>query len=315
MGKKKDKKRKEEKKRAQEAAELVQEDERHLAVQARGTLRVPARMRWSCGMLEAELLKRFPAKDAESWDRTGLLAGDPDEEVRGIAVALDPTVEAVRAAQALGANVLLTHHPAFLDAPGAFGPARAGEAGPGAVVWEAVRSGVALMNFHTALDVSAPAQEMLPRMLGLRFQRVLEPLAGDAGKGYGQVCEPADEGGTTLRQLAARCVAVFGKHPRVWGDMDRRLSSVVTCTGSAGDLDEKCLAEGADCLVCGEIRYHHALAASQAGLAIIDLGHDVSELPLCGVLAQTLTDLGFPDESVAVLDQGDNWNIPEAIRK
>ena len=66
------------------------------------------------GELEQALLELFPASDAESWDRTGLLVGDPRAVISGVAVALDATPRAVRAAQHIGANVLVTHHPAFL---------------------------------------------------------------------------------------------------------------------------------------------------------------------------------------------------------
>ena len=60
------------------------------------------------GELERELLRKMPASDACSWDRTGMLVGNPMDTVRGVAVALDPTIHAVEEAHAHGANVLLT---------------------------------------------------------------------------------------------------------------------------------------------------------------------------------------------------------------
>ena len=69
------------------------------------------------GALERALLKEFPAADAEAWDRTGMTVGDPARLVEGVAVALDPTVDAVEEAASMGANVLVTHHPAFLQPP------------------------------------------------------------------------------------------------------------------------------------------------------------------------------------------------------
>ena len=48
------------------------------------------------GGLEEKLLKMFPASQAEEWDRTGLLVGERGLAVTGVAVALDPTVEAIR---------------------------------------------------------------------------------------------------------------------------------------------------------------------------------------------------------------------------
>ena len=44
-------------------------------------------------------------------DNPGLLAGRSDKEVKKIYIALDATDKVVEAAQALGADMLLTHHP------------------------------------------------------------------------------------------------------------------------------------------------------------------------------------------------------------
>lgn len=95
----------------------------------------------------------------------------------------------------------------------------------------------------------------------------------------------SEEGALSLKHLAARSVSVFGSVPRVWGNPDTLLESIVTCGGSANDLVDLCLENGVDCLICGEVKYHVALEARQSGLSIIELGHDVSELPLCALLA------------------------------
>ena len=70
-----------------------------------------------------------------------------------------------------------------------------------------------------------------------------------------------------------------------------------------------------DCLVCGELKYHDALDAAESGLAIIELGHDVSELPLCALLATEVVKAGIPESCVTILNQENNWYIPEALRR
>lgn len=269
------------------------------------------------GALEQALLKEFPAEDAEKWDRTGLLVGERALPVTKVAVALDPTVAAIAEAAQAGANVLLTHHPAYLAAPDAFAPEPSVAASPGAGVWAAIRNQVALMDFHTALDVSAPAARVLPGMLGLKFTgKFAEPLASSRRKGYGQICEVLgnDDAPETLGRLAARCTAVFGRAPRVWGAPDAPVRCAVTCTGSAGDTAAAALALGADVVICGEMKYHAALELSQAGLAVIELGHDASELPLAAVLAEALDKVGVPSEAIVLIDQSENWWYPEAVR-
>lgn len=267
------------------------------------------------GELERALLDAYPAADAERWDRTGLSVGDPSAELTGVACALDPTPAALEEAARRGANVLLTHHPVFIDAPEAFKPVGAGAPFAGATVFEAARTGVACMNFHTALDVSAAAQDVLPGMLRLERTSVLQPLARDARRGYGQVCVPAQgEDRLTLDGLAARCLAVFGRPPRVWGEGGRALERIVTWTGSAGSAPSDCLAQGVDALVCGEVKYHDALAAAESGLCLVELGHDVSELPFAALLAESVARTGIAREKITVIDQRDAWRHPEARR-
>ncbi len=268
------------------------------------------------GGLEKALCKEFPPEDAESWDRTGLLVGEPALPVTKVAVCLDPTVDAVKEAAAAGANVLVTHHPAFLEAPDSFGPGASVAENPGALVWAAITQKVALMDFHTALDVSAKAARALPGMLNLDFKgSFLEPLPTTRKKGYGQICTvKAQDDPMDLAHLAARCTAVFGRAPRVWGAMDTRITNVATALGSAAGLGKLALEQSMDCLICGEIKYHDALACAQAGLNIIELGHDVSELPLVAVLADALLRSGVPEDRLILIDQASNWAYPEAIR-
>lgn len=292
-------------------AAVAEFKEHALRTVSTGTLLNPDQTSMTVGELTRYLLGRFPAQDAEDWDKTGLLVGDPAEELRGVAIALDPTAAAVRAAAGMGANVLLTHHPVFREGPESI--VAGGCSYSGSIVFEAIRSGVALMNFHTALDVSHEAQLILPGLLGLECSGVLEPLERDETKGYGQVCE-LDEAPMTLDELARRCLAVFGRTPRVWGDPATELHTVATWTGSCGNATELCLDQGVDAIVCGEVKYHAALDASQQGLCVVDLGHDVSELPFTRVLADACVEGGVSSDIISIVEQNDNWSHPEARR-
>lgn len=268
------------------------------------------------GELERELLRKMPAADACSWDRTGMLVGDPMDAVRGVAVALDPTIPALEEAHLRGANVLLTHHPVFLDAPVSFMPQAAAGHVPGTVVRRACELGISILSFHTALDVSAAGLDALPTLLRLVPTGVLDPLPGNPQKGFGRICVPSSgEEPLTLRHLSARCVSVFGTYPRVWGSPDRQLSRMVTSGGSAGSFARMCLDRGIDCLICGEIKYHDALDAALSGLAIIELGHDISEFPLCALLAAYAAEGGVPESCITMIDQSNNWYTPESSRR
>lgn len=267
------------------------------------------------GALEQALLANFPAQDAEEWDRTGLLVGDRKRRLEGVAVALDPTLSAVQAAARAQANVLVTHHPLFIEPPSSFTPSDAGGLGAGQVVWQAISDGIAIMSFHTALDSSILGNHMLPKMLSLDVQGLLHALPHDEAKGYGTLCAFSKrEDGMTLGQLGARCLSVFGRPPRVWGDFSKKLHAVATCNGSANSIVGECAKAGIDCLVCGELGYHNALELSQAGICIIELGHDVSELPFIATLAATIEHVGVDKKRITLLDQSTNWSCPDATR-
>jgi dinuclear metal center YbgI/SA1388 family protein len=360
--------------------------------------------------IERRLARDYPPEWAEEWDRVGLLAGDPSREVSGVALALDPTVSAIRQAKALGANVLVTHHPAFLKSPQWLTPGR-GSAG---VVFAALESGVALINAHTNLDRAPAAGELLPERLGLKpvrpIERSTQPMTlitvfapnthqsrivdAMAGAGAGRVGEYTGASFTsapgtgayvpgetaspfvgepgvrstaeeiriemvaprsrargvvgaargahpyeeplivtaeveiarniarmgmlsrvveplTLGELAQLSADVFGITPRVWGDRSARIELVGTATGSAGSLVGDALATGAHALVAGEVRYHDALDAVEAGLSIVELGHDVSEWPLVGLLTASVLSLeGIDPASVHELPAQPGWWTP-----
>ena len=74
-----------------------------------------ARSPMTVGELERLLDERFPFAWAEPWDRVGLLVGDPSVAVGRVFVTLDPSVASIEAARSHDANVIVSHHPAFLD--------------------------------------------------------------------------------------------------------------------------------------------------------------------------------------------------------
>lgn len=268
------------------------------------------------GDLERALLSRMPAADAAEWDRTGMFVGSPLDTVAGVAIALDPTIPALDEAYQCGANVLVTHHPVFRDAPDLFLPSSVQGHTPGAVVRHAIERRMSILSFHTALDVSVEGLDALPALLRMTPIEVLEPLEPGSAKGYGRICVPLDsETPLSLRYLSARCVSVFGSLPRVWGAEDRTLSRIVTSGGAASDFVGPCLDAGIDCLVCGEVKYHTALDASLSGLSIIELGHDVSEFPLCALLAAHVEEAGVSSSCITMVDQKNRWYTPESSRR
>ncbi len=132
----------------------------------------PARIQDLLGMVHA----LYPPSLAEEWDNVGLQVGDPAATVSRVLISLDPSEAALAAAEAAGAQALLSHHPLFLRPLKNLTPGD--EAGR--VALGAVRAGVALLAAHTNLDrASSGLNDWLSERLGLEAAVPLSPGGGE----------------------------------------------------------------------------------------------------------------------------------------
>ncbi len=261
------------------------------------------------GELEQALFAAFPRADMERWDSCGLQVGDREKAVGRIGVALDFTCATVKAAADEGCDTLVCHHPPYIkEGPCELGPATQGATpGPGRALFEAVRLGVAVVNMHTNLDRSALAREAFAGLLGCtcdaNFEHLLDPRRSYKGTGFGAVLDlPAP---TTLEELAAVCDDALGGHARVWGDPARELGRFAYLNGSWRDAGafQAAIRAHIGCVVVGETGYHTALDV-QPHLAVVELGHDVSEAPLVRVLFDELAGCGYDEAEELVVVGG-----------
>ncbi len=122
------------------------------------------------GELVERLIEAFPLAWAEPWDRCGLLVGDGLEPVVRAFITLDASIETLQMAREHGANVLITHHPPFLET---FDRVTNGTAA-GRLVLEAARASVSVISMHTNLDRSPAGARALVRALGYPDGQPLE---------------------------------------------------------------------------------------------------------------------------------------------
>jgi dinuclear metal center YbgI/SA1388 family protein len=113
----------------------------------------------------------YPPATADSWDAVGLVAGDPEQEVRKVLFAVDPVLPVAQEAAEWGAQLLVVHHPLFLK--GVHGVAQTTPKGRTLGVLQ--DAGCALLTAHTNADQAVGGvSEALAVTLGLAD---LEPLA------------------------------------------------------------------------------------------------------------------------------------------
>jgi putative NIF3 family GTP cyclohydrolase 1 type 2 len=69
-----------------------------------------------------------------------------------------------------------------------------------------------------------------------------------------------------------------------------RVETVAVCSGSGASLLTAAIATGAQAYVSGDLGYHTARDAQQAGIGLIDVGHFGSEHLVVDVLAAFIRD-------------------------
>ena len=125
----------------------------------------------------------------ESYDNSGLNVGSPEAEVSGVLICVDVTDEVVDEALAVGANLVVSHHPLL------FHPLRRLVGGDPAqrIAARCMIAGISLYAAHTNLDsADGGMSHALGRRLGLRDMRLLCPHAPGGHTGYGVVGELAE---------------------------------------------------------------------------------------------------------------------------
>ena len=237
----------------------------------------------------------YPAATAQSWDRVGLIVGDPATPVRSILLALDPTAaiaeQAVAGPEGDGTayDMVITHHPLLLRGA-SFLPVNDPKGG---VVTTLIRSGIALFNAHTNADVACDGvATALADLLGLRDTVPLEPCGTDAEGheiGLGRV-GTVDK--TTLGAFADHVASVLPAGPSgllVGGDESAWVTRVAVLGGAGDSALEAARSAGVDVYLTADLRHHPASEHLEGGAPALLCGsHWATESPWLPVLARKI---------------------------
>ena len=113
-----------------------------------------------------------PPRMTQKWDNTGLLIGDAEQKVKKVLVSLDVTPDIVDEAIAIGADLIITHHPLIFkplnnirrDNP------------LGKVIYRLIQHNINVYCAHTNLDSAVEGvNHSLAKLLKLRDVQILEP--------------------------------------------------------------------------------------------------------------------------------------------
>lgn len=222
-----------------------------------------------------------PFETQEGWDNSGMLVGDMDAEVKKVAVVLDITHEEIKKAKAIGADLIISHHPVI------FNPIKS--VTRGSVPYELVASSINALCCHTPLDIAdGGTNDSLAKLLGIEVTRTEDPILR-----LGTV-EP-----TTAENLAGKIAKTLNTKVR-YADAGRKIEKIAICTGAGCSLIEA--AGEIDAFITGDASHHNFLDCIQAGITLIAAGHYETEIVVVPVLVKKLQ-TQFPDIEIIDIKQ------------
>lgn len=116
-----------------------------------------------------------PLAYQESYDNSGLIVGNPDDEVNKVLISLDCTEEVVDEAIRKGCNLIISHHPIVFKGLKRFNNRTYVER----TVIKAIKNDIALYAIHTNLDnVLGGVNTKIAEKLGLLNAAILSPKSG-----------------------------------------------------------------------------------------------------------------------------------------
>jgi dinuclear metal center YbgI/SA1388 family protein len=214
--------------------------------------------------------RKFPLKLQEQYDNAGAQLVFADEEATGVLLALDATPGVAREAEQKKCNLIITHHPFF------FRPVKKIiDTEPRSSLLLKLAAGrVSVYSSHTNLD--KVYHDKLAETLGFTGGTVLlesEDKSAEGSIGLGARIDLAEP--VSLEDLLARVKKLLGLEFLVYcGDLEASLKRIAFLNGAGGGSIDRVLAlHGPQCIVTGDVGYHHIQGALDRGVAVIDAGH------------------------------------------
>lgn len=199
-----------------------------------------------------------------AYDNSGIII-DCGEEILRVLFSLDCSPSAVAQAKKIGANLIVSHHPAIYE------PLKRLEAD--SAVLQAAKAGISVLSAHLNLDVAeGGVDDSLVQALGGNVEEVMHPLSCG---GYGKAVSVQ----TTVQKLKERVQKTLStQRVLVYGE-DRPIKKIASFCGAGMDGDAIAFAMrvGAEAIVTSDGKHHHVAQALDSGLNVVLLTHYASE--------------------------------------
>lgn len=239
---------------------------------------------------------KAPFKLQMDFDNAGFLVGHADRLVNRVLVALDITEPVIEEAIALGAQLIVAHHPVI------WGGAKTvtDQTTTGKKILMMAEHGIAAICAHTNLDaVEGGVNDALAQKLGLTdIAQLHQDGVDEQGRPYG-IGRIGTVSTQPLYDFALAVKELLGSNGIRLVDGGKPVHTVAVGGGSCSNMLKDAIAHGCDTFVTADVKYDGFLDAKALGINLIDAGHYPTENLICPVLQQWISE-AFSDIDVTI---------------
>lgn len=205
----------------------------------------------------------------ESWDNSGLLVGEMNDDVDRVYISLD--IDKKLLDEVEEKSLIITHHPLIFKGLKSIDFAKY----PSSLIKMMIKKDISLISMHTNFDKTHLNRYVATEVFGYKNIQCSEHIC------YFDVNCSFDELSLHVKSSLGldiiRCV-----------EGQTYIKRCALTTGSGGDLINDV---EADCFLSGDFKYHQALEAKENKLSLIDIGHYESERYFSVCLSKNLENL------------------------
>lgn len=207
-----------------------------------------------------------PFEAQESWDNSGLLLGNMDDEFDKIYASIDLDSNLIQKIEKN--SLVITHHPLIFKGLKSLNPS----VYPSNLIYEIIKKDIKLISMHTNFDKFVLNQFVASEILGYKITEIRDFLV------FFEVNKIFDEFAKEIKQkLKISNLRVV--------KASEFIKIATLCTGSGADLLGSFKS---DCFLTGDLKYHSALESLENRISLIDINHFESEAYFGQSLAKNL---------------------------
>ncbi|WP_181881742.1 Nif3-like dinuclear metal center hexameric protein [Helicobacter sp. MIT 14-3879] len=213
-----------------------------------------------------------PFNTQESWDNSGILIGDSNNEVKDIFVCLEVTKDIINSATK--DSLIISHHPLI------FKPLNRiiFNEYPSNLIIMLIQKNISLIAMHTNFDLSHLNESFARDILG--FENINK---------QNLICSInfEDKFNSLITMLNSK---LKGSVLKITRSKDYIKNIAIICGAGLNAIEK---IKDFDCIITGDVKYHDAMKLKSLGISVIDVGHYDSERHFAELIYKNLKNINY----------------------